>query len=106
MKFKKHVFICTNDRDNGKKSCGSFKGMELVEEFKKRIIRDRLQVDIRAQRAGCLDVCEFGPAMVVYPEGVFYGNVKNVEDVEEIYESHIKNNVPVERLKLTFHKTA
>ena len=104
MKFKKHIFICTNDRDNGKKSCGSLKGMALVEEFKKLLIRDRLQVEIRAQRAGCLDVCDFGPALVVYPEGVFYGNVNTTSDVEEIYESHIKHNIPVERLRLHFSK--
>jgi (2Fe-2S) ferredoxin len=56
---------------------------------------------VRAQKAGCFDVCAFGPAVVVYPEGVFYGNVQ-LSDVNEIFEEHIVNNRPVERLKLNF----
>ena len=101
MKFKKHIFICTNQREEGKKSCGEAFGMELVNAFKSKILADRLQVEVRAQRAGCIDVCDFGPSLVVYPEGIFYGHV-TLADVDEIYESHIKNNRPVERLRLQF----
>ncbi|MDX2195893.1 MAG: (2Fe-2S) ferredoxin domain-containing protein [Cytophagales bacterium] len=101
MKFSKHIFICTNERDNGKKSCGISHGMALVEEFKKHILYHKLHVEVRAQRAGCIDVCDFGPAIVVYPEGVFYGNVQ-IQDVEEIIQSHIIKNVPVDRLMLKF----
>ena len=99
MKFKKHIFICTNQKVEGKKSCGEAHGMELVEAFKALIKEHSLLVDVRAQRAGCLDVCAFGPALVVYPEGIFYGKV-TVEDVKEIFNSHILNDIPVERLKL------
>lgn len=101
MKFKKHVFICTNDKDAPKKSCGSIHGMELVEAFKASIKEKGLQLDIRAQKSGCLDICAFGPSMVVYPEGVWYGNVQ-LSDVEEIVESHLVNNEPVDRLTLKF----
>ena len=73
----------------------------MVELFKKAIKDRNLNTEARAQRAGCIDVCEFGPALVVYPEGVFYGKV-NEADVEEIVQSHIGNNVPVERLMLNF----
>jgi len=100
MKFDKHIFICINQRD-GKESCGEKKGLKLVELFKKEIAHSKLKIAVRAQKAGCIDVCEFGPALVVYPEGVFYGNVKE-SDVAEIVESHIRNNVPVERLRLKF----
>jgi (2Fe-2S) ferredoxin len=100
MKYQKHLFICTNQRID-KACCGENTGMKLVELFKKSIAQRKLNVAIRTQRAGCLDVCEFGPAMVVYPEGIFYGNVKE-SDVEEIVESHIVNNKPVERLRLKF----
>jgi len=78
--------------------------MALVNAFKERINADKLNIDVRAQKAGCLDVCELGPAMVVYPEGVFYGNVA-LDDVEEIYTSHIKHNIPVERLQLQFGRS-
>lgn len=104
MKFGKHIFICTNEREDKKKqSCGEETGMELVKAFKKAIKDRGLNAEVRAQRAGCLDVCEFGPALVVYPEGVFYGHVRK-KDVEEIVESHIVNNIPVERLRLRFPK--
>lgn len=101
MKYKKHVFVCTNQKDAGKKSCGAEHGAALVEAFKADLKERGLQVEIRAQRAGCLDVCGKGPALVVYPEGVFYGNVQ-LEDVAEIVESHLVNNQPVERLTLKF----
>ncbi len=99
MKFKKHIFICTNVKPDGKKCCGEANGMELVEAFKVLIKEHNLLVEVRAQRAGCLDVCAFGPALVVYPEGVFYGKV-TLEDVPELFNSHILNDIPLERLKL------
>lgn len=101
MKFEKHVFVCTNDRDNGKKSCGSVCGMQMVDALKMKVIQAKLGQKVRVQKAGCLDVCEQGPAMVVYPEGVFYGNVQ-MNDLSEIFESHIQQGAPVERLQLKF----
>jgi (2Fe-2S) ferredoxin len=105
MKYEKHIFVCINERTDGRKSCGELYGMSLVNAFKERINKDRINASVRAQKAGCFDVCEFGPAIVVYPEGIFYGAV-NEADVEEIYNSHIKNNVPVERLRLKFQSRA
>jgi (2Fe-2S) ferredoxin len=52
---------------------------------------------VRVNKAGCLDACEFGVSMVVYPEGVWYGRV-TVADVPEIVASHLVNGTPVERL--------
>ncbi|MFN8436445.1 MAG: (2Fe-2S) ferredoxin domain-containing protein [Cytophagales bacterium] len=101
MKYKKHIFVCTNERTDGRKSCGEAMGMSLVAEFKRLIVENNLQVDVRAQKAGCFDVCGLGPVAVVYPEGVFYKNLK-VEDIEEIVEKHIKNDEPVERLVAKF----
>ncbi|MDJ1484400.1 (2Fe-2S) ferredoxin domain-containing protein [Cytophagaceae bacterium YF14B1] len=101
MKFKKHVFICTNQKEAPKKSCGEANGMALVEEFKKELKERGLQIEIRAQRAGCLDACAFGPSLVVYPEGVYYGNVQ-LTDVKEIVEEHLVADRPVQRLVLPF----
>jgi (2Fe-2S) ferredoxin len=97
MKFKKHVFVCANDKDAPKKCCGSENGLALVEAFKEGLKKRDLQVEIRAQRAGCLDTCALGPTVVVYPDGTYYGKV-TIADVEEIIESHLVNNSPVERL--------
>jgi len=53
----------------------------------------------RRQQSGCLDQCELGPTVAVYPEGVFYGGVRP-EDLDEIIESHIVKGQPVERLRI------
>jgi (2Fe-2S) ferredoxin len=105
MKYKKHVFICTNQRaaDAPRPSCGEKHGLDLVIAFKKQIKDLGITVDIRAQKAGCLDICELGPSVVVYPEGVFYGGVQ-LSDVEEIVQEHLQHNRPVERLRLKFSK--
>ena len=97
MKYKKHVFICTNQKDAPKKCCGDGRGMALVDAFKNSLKEKGLLTEIRAQKAGCLDFCAFGPTMVIYPEGTFYGNVQ-LSDVEEIIESHFVGDIPVERL--------
>lgn len=99
--FHKHIFICTNQRTGGeRKSCGEQHGMELVAAFKKSLKDKNLPIRVRAQRAGCLDICDFGPTLAVYPEGVFYVNVQ-LSDVEEIIQSHIIGDKPVERLLLS-----
>lgn len=101
MKFQKHVFICTNQKEAPKKSCGAEHGAALIEAFKQELTKRGRQKDIRAQKAGCLDACAFGPTVVVYPEGTYYGNVQ-LSDVEEIVENHLINDQPVERLRLEF----
>ena len=102
MKYRKHVFICTNQRPaDAKKSCGEACGLGLVSAFKKQIKDLDLSDKIRAQKAGCLDACEFGPSIVVYPEGIFYGSVTE-SDVAEIVEEHLLNDRPVKRLMIDF----
>lgn len=99
-KFDRHIFICTNERTGGtRKSCGEEHGMQLVAAFKKKLKDMQLPIKVRAQRAGCLDICDFGPTLVIYPEGVFYVGVE-LSDVDEIIDSHVINGRIVERLKL------
>jgi (2Fe-2S) ferredoxin len=97
----RHVFICTNERaaDNPKGSCKP-KGAEAVREaFKKQLSALGLKSQVRANAAGCLDQCDFGVTVVVYPEQVWYGRV-TVEDVAEIISRHIVGGEYVERLML------
>ncbi len=101
-KYEKHLFICTNQRPEGARiSCGEAHGLALVSAFKKAILHHGLHTEIRAQRTGCMETCELGPSVVVYPEGIFYGHVA-LTDVDEIVTEHLINNRVVERLKLTF----
>ncbi|MFO7524304.1 MAG: (2Fe-2S) ferredoxin domain-containing protein [Ignavibacteriaceae bacterium] len=100
-RYSKHIFICENKRPDGHpRGCCSEKGSVIIREhFKQRIKELGLNSEIRANSAGCLDACEFGVSIVVYPDQIWYGGVR-IEDVEEIIQSHLLNNVPVERLMI------
>lgn len=100
-RYNKHIFVCENKRPDGHpRGCCSEKGsINIREHFKKRIKELGLNSVIRANSSGCLDACEFGVSVVVYPEQVWYGKVR-IDDVEEIIQSHLLNNVPVERLMI------
>lgn len=100
-KLKAHIFVCTNERAPGHpRGCCKSKGSEqLVDLFKQELKDAGMKGETRAQRAGCLDTCEFGPSVVVYPEGVWYGGVKP-GDVREIVQSHIAGGKPVDRLRI------
>jgi (2Fe-2S) ferredoxin len=99
MRYERHVFVCENRRPDGhpRGCCASTGGVEVKEALKAELKARGLQARIRANSAGCLDACESGPAMVVYPEGVWYGGVTPA-DVPEIVESHLVGGVPVARL--------
>ncbi|HEY0030162.1 MAG TPA: (2Fe-2S) ferredoxin domain-containing protein [Bacteroidia bacterium] len=101
MIYDKHIFICTNQRapEAPRKSCGEAHGMEIVDAFKKRLKELNLPLKLRAQKAGCLDICDLGQTVAIYPDGVFYVGVE-LRDVEEIIQEHIINNRIVERLRL------
>ncbi len=100
MIFDIHIFVCCNERArNERQSCGNTHGLELIAEFKKQINDLKLGIKIRTNKSGCLGICDFGPTVAVYPEGTFYVGVTKA-DVAEIVQSHILNNIPVERLLL------
>jgi len=98
-KFEKHIFICTNQRDAGhpRGCCNPAGDGELQRLFKVKLAQRGLKILVRANKSGCLDQCELGPTVVVYPEAVWYGHVTPA-DVDEIIDSHIVDNQPVERL--------
>jgi len=100
-KFERHIFVCCNQRppDNPRGCCDPDGLAQLQLAFKQKLAACGLKHTVRANKSGCLDQCEHGPTVVVYPEAVWYGRVK-MEDVEEIVESHILRGKPVERLIL------
>ncbi len=100
-KLERHVFICLNERPVGNpRGCCKTKDAEAVLAlFKEEVAKSGLKAKVRAQKAGCLDVCEYGVSVVVYPEGVWYGGVK-VGDVSEIVSEHLKKGKIIERLKI------
>ena len=98
-RFEKHIFVCENIRPKEHpRGCCSEKGSkELRQIIKKRLKELGLTTQARANAAGCLDACEHGITVVVYPEQIWYGSVTE-SDVDEIIQKHIVENNPVERL--------
>jgi (2Fe-2S) ferredoxin len=99
--YERHVFVCGNTREAGHpRGCCAAKGSESVRDALKNELKTRgLNKRMRINQAGCLDQCEHGVTVVVYPEQVWYGFVKP-SDVPEIVESHLIGGQPVERLRL------
>jgi (2Fe-2S) ferredoxin len=99
--YERHVFVCENRRAvDDPRGCCALKGSAAVRDRLKILAKGAgLKGRVRINGAGCLDQCEYGPTIVVYPEAVWYGAV-TVADAEEIFESHVLGGKPVERLRL------
>ena len=100
-KFERHIFICGNVRAAGhpRGCCDPSGRAELQARFKQKLAELGLKGKVRANHAGCLDQCEHGPNVVIYPDAVWYGGV-TVADVDEIVASHLLAGQAVERLVL------
>lgn len=98
--YRLHIFCCTNVRpeQHPRGSCARKNAMALRDYLKKSTKAKGLE-GIRINASGCLDRCELGPVMVVYPEGTWY-RYENQSDVDEILEKHIEGGQVVERLRL------
>ena len=99
-KYDKHVFACINLRvDTNRSSCGN-DGLLIREEIIKTLRQyNNHKLKIRINKSGCLDQCEFGPAIVIYPQGFWYYNV-TLSDIDEIVRESIINNNYVKRLSI------
>lgn len=99
--FKHHVFFCCNQRESGETCCNALGASEMQIYAKDRIAALKLKGagKVRINKAGCLDRCNNGPVMVVYPEAVWYTYVDQ-DDIEEIIQEHLVNGRVVERLKI------
>ncbi len=100
--YDKHVFFCTNQREDGSQCCGEHGAQKARDYVKKRVKDLGISSDknrIRINSAGCMDRCESGPVIAVYPEAVWYTYVDET-DLDEIIEQHLKNDRIVERLKI------
>lgn len=89
--YEKHIFFCTNQRQSGKRCCAEGGEAERLRQYAKH----RLKAlglhgpgQVRVNACGCLDRCEEGPILVIYPEGVWY-SYKTHTDIDEIIERHI-----------------
>jgi (2Fe-2S) ferredoxin len=99
-KFVHHLFVCENERPPGHpKGCCAARGSPAVRQrFKDEIDARGWRRIVRANKAGCLDQCERGTTVVVYPGNVWYGGV-TVADVPAILDALARGEV-VERLRM------
>lgn len=97
--YKHHVFVCTNNRENGEVACGQHKAQEMRDYMKQRSKELGLvsRGDVRVNSAGCLNRCKLGPIIVIYPEETWYTFVDK-EDIDEIIDEHLVKGKVVERL--------
>ena len=88
--FTHHIFVCCNQRQPGhRRGCCDGIGQGLLRSTLKAELAARgLKGAVRANQSGCLDQCELGPVMVIYPQGIWYGGV-TLEDVPRIVERTI-----------------
>lgn len=99
--YRIHVFACTNRRPDGhpRGSCAA-KGSERLRDYLKARAKELGLGGVRINSAGCLDRCELGPVLVIYPEGVWYA-YKETADLDEILTTHLVEGGRVARLMLT-----
>lgn len=100
--YQRHLFFCTNHREGGRKpSCENCAATKMRAYAKARVKKLGLAGPggVRINSAGCLDRCEEGPVLVVYPEGTWYTYVDK-EDIDELIDQHIVAGRPVPRLMI------
>ena len=103
--YRLHVFCCTNQRpDTHRRGSCVGRGSKQLCDYMCRLGMALGAKRVRINHAGCMNVCEHGPVMVIYPEGVWY-RYETETDIEEIMRSHILRGERVERLRLTIDPT-
>lgn len=100
--YERHVFFCCNQRDGDERPCCNNKGASAMRDYAKQRVKAlglAGEGRLRVNQAGCLDRCEEGPCIVVYPEAVWYTYVDRA-DIDEIVEEHLRHGRIVERLRI------
>ena len=100
MFYEPHVFLCQNQRPAGHpRGCCRDKGSQEMHAYMKARAKELGIKGTRINQSGCLERCEMGPTMVIYPEGIWY-TYRTKEDIDEIIQSHMIEGKPVPRLQL------
>ena len=100
--YSRHVFFCCNQREGNERPCCNNRGASALRDYAKSRVKSlglAGEGKVRINQAGCLDRCEEGPCIVVYPDAVWYTYVDQA-DIDEIIEEHLQNGRIVERLRM------
>ena len=95
--FRYHVFVCDQQKPEGVPCCSARGSRQVLEALRGAVSAQGLADQVQITQCGSIGLCERGPNMVVYPDGVWYSGV-TAADVPEIVRSHFANGQPVERL--------
>ena len=95
--FRYHVLVCNQQKPEGVPCCYANGSARLIDALRREIAAGGLDDEVQVTVCSSLGLCEHGPNMIVYPEGVWYSGV-SLENVPEIVESHFRNGIPVDRL--------
>jgi (2Fe-2S) ferredoxin len=99
--YRYHVFFCVNRREDGRPCCANHDSQAMRDYAKERVKALGLagKGSVRVSTSGCMDRCDEGPVVVIYPEGTWYTYVDR-HDVDEIINRHLAQGQVVERLKI------
>ena len=99
--YNRHVFFCINERKAGHpRGCCADKGSVQLRDYMKQRAKQMGLKGIRINAAGCLDRCELGPSVVIYPEGTWY-RCETRGDADEILDTDLRDGLLVDRLLMT-----
>src|SRR5258708_33108863 len=99
--YSRHVFFCCNQRDGGR-VCWNDKGASQMRDYAKQRVKElgfSGKGQVRINQAGCLDRCEEGPCIVVYPDAVWYTYLDRA-DVADLREAYLTQARRVEPLHI------
>jgi len=86
--YQRQIFVCTNNRERQKASCGDHKGEEVFRQLREIAKERKLHPNIRVAQAKCLGQCARGVNIMVYPENIWHSGVR-LEDVPQLAEKYI-----------------
>lgn len=89
-KYPYHILVCVNQRaaNNPKGACGNCQSQQLHISLVNLVKNAGLKAVVKVSKTYCLDACEFGPVVVVYPANRWYLNV-NADDLKALFEAEI-----------------
>lgn len=95
--FRIHLFVCTQPKPEGVPSCTASGSLAILDGLDRELQARGIDGEVQLTTSGCMGLCDEGPVMVVYPEGIWYWRLQK-SDVAEIVTSHLQDGKVVERL--------
>jgi (2Fe-2S) ferredoxin/ubiquinone/menaquinone biosynthesis C-methylase UbiE len=95
--YQYHVYVCNQQKPDGVPCCHAHGSEKVISALRREIAKQGLDNSVQVTTSGSIGLCERGPNMVVYPEGIWYSGV-TPDDVSEIVSKHFKSGQVVERL--------